>query len=100
MYIIDSIVQQEKTRNLQMQEEYKSLIAELPRGSMYIRKLNNKEYCYLRYRKDGKVYNEYVGTADKAERIQEQIEKRKHYEKMLENLQDEYRRIINMEKIK
>lgn len=100
MYIIDTVIQQEKERNLQMQKEYERRIAELPRGSLYIRKLYNKEYCYLRYKKDGKVHNVYAGKAEKAAEIEEQIKKRKHLEKMLANLKAEYARIVSMEKLK
>lgn len=100
MYIIDSVIQQEKARNLQMQEEYKKKISGLPQGSLLIRKLGSKEYCYMHYKKNGKVYNQYAGTVQKATEIKEQIAKRKHFENILNNLQSEYKRIEAMEKVK
>jgi len=100
MYIIDSVIQQEKARNLQMQSEYLKLISELPQGSLLIRKLGSKEYCYLHYKKNGKVYNQYAGTVENATEIKRKISKRKHFEKVLNNLQGEYKRIEAMEKIK
>lgn len=100
MHIIDSIVRQEKERNLQMQAEYSQKIAELPQGCLSIRKLNNKEYCYLKYRKDGKVITQYAGTAESADEVREQIAKRKHFETILKNLKEEYKRIVEMESVK
>lgn len=100
MYIIDSIIQQEKARNLQMQEEYQKMISGLPQGSLLIRKLGNREYCYLHYKKNGKVYNQYAGTVQRATEIRELITKRKHFENILNNLQSEYKRIEAMEKVK
>ena len=75
-----------------MIEEYERLIGGLPKGSIICRK---KEYYYLKYRKDGKVCDDYIGKdLDIVAQIREQLEKRKHYEKMLSALRQE-QKIIN-----
>lgn len=85
--LINSIVENEAIRNEQMIAEYEKRIAELPKGSLICRK---KEYYYLKYRKDGRVCDEYVGKdPEVVSQIKEQLELRKHYEKMLSALRQE-----------
>lgn len=85
--LIQSVVQNEANRNENMIRQYEALIETLPRGSLICRK---KEYYYLKYRKDGKVYDEYIGkdpviVAD----IRSKLEQRKHYTEMLTALKQE-----------
>ena len=89
--LINSVIRNEAIRNEQMITEYKKLISELPKGSLICRK---KEYYYLKYRKDGKVFDEYIGKDPKIiEQVREQLEQRKHYEKMLSALKREQKMI-------
>jgi len=85
--LIQSVVQNEANRNENMIRQYEALIETLPRGSLICRK---KEYYYLKYRKDGKVCDEYIGkdpvvVAD----IRSKLEQRKHYTEMLTTLKQE-----------
>ena len=92
--LINSVVKNEAIRNEQMIEEYKKLISELPKGSLICRK---NEYYYLKYRKDGKVCDEYIGKDPEAvAKIREQLEQRKHYEKMLSALKREQKTITKI----
>lgn len=92
--LINSVVKNEAIRNKQMITEYEKLISELPKGSIICRK---KEYYYLKYRKDGKVCDEYIGKdSDAVAKIGEQITLRKHYEKMLSALKREQKAIIKI----
>ncbi|MBE6954044.1 MAG: hypothetical protein E7452_10900 [Ruminococcaceae bacterium] len=80
-------MQNEANRNENMIRQYEALIETLPRGSLICRK---KEYYYLKYRKDGKVCDEYIGkdpvvVAD----IRSKLEQRKHYTEMLTTLKQE-----------
>ncbi len=89
--LINSVVKNEAERNSQMIEEYERLIDNLPKGSIICRK---KEYYYLKYRKDGKVCDDYIGKdLDVVSKIKEQLEQRKHYEKMLTALRQEQKTI-------
>ncbi len=89
--LINSVVKNEAERNSQMIEEYERLIESLPKGSIICRK---KEYYYLKYRKDGKVCDDYIGKdLDEVAQIKEQLEQRKHYEKMLSALRQEQKTI-------
>lgn len=92
--LINSVIRNEASRNEQMTREYEKLIAELPKGSLICRK---NEYYYLKYRKNGKVYDEYIGKDPEAvAKVKEQLEKRKHYEKMLAALKREQKTIAKI----
>ena len=89
--LINSVVKNEEIRNKQMIAEYEKLISELPKGSLICRK---NEYYYLKYRKNGKLYDEYIGkNPEIVRKIKEQLAKRKHYEKMLSELRQEQKAI-------
>ena len=85
--LINTVIKNEAIRNKQMIEEYEKLIQNLPKGSLICRK---KEYYYLKYRKDGKVCDDYIGKDPKViAKVKEQLEQRKHYEQMLLELRKE-----------
>ena len=92
--LINSVLKNEEIRNKQMINEYEALIAKLPKGSLVCRK---NEYYYLKYRKDGKVCDEYIGKDPEViSRIKEQLEQRKHCEKMLSVLKQERKTITKI----
>ena len=92
--LINSVVKNEAIRNEQMIAEYERRIAELPKGSLICRR---NEYYYLKYRKDGKVCDEYIGkNPEVVSHIKEQLELRKHYEKMLLALKQEQKAITKI----
>ena len=99
-YFIDAVLKREKQRNENMRIMYEQRITELPRGSLVIRELNGKQYCYLRYRDGKKVIQKYAGTIEQAENIRAKIDERKHLLKLLEMLEEENKRIKKMEGVK
>lgn len=89
--IINSVIKQEAIRNENMVIQYEKLISELPKGSLICRR---NEYYYLKYRKNGKVCEDYIGKdKEKISELKEQIDKRRHYEKMLSALKKEKKMI-------
>lgn len=89
--IINSVIKQEAIRNENMVIQYEKLISELPKGSLICRR---NEYYYLKYRKNGKVCEDYIGKdKEKISELKEQIDKRRHYEKMLSSLKKEKKMI-------
>ena len=92
--LIQSVVENEAERNQNMISQYEELLDELPRGSLICRK---KEYYYLKYRKDGKIYDEYIGKeTETVEMIRRKLEQRKHYAEMLSELKKEQKAIQKM----
>ncbi len=100
MNILDDVLYKEKQRNIKMQEQYNQLVSNMPLGCVIIKKIGNNEYCYLHYKENGKTKNKYYGDISKYQDLKNEIDKRKHYEKMLNILKKEYVRIERMEKIK
>ena len=99
-YFIDAVLEKEKQRNENMRIEYEKRISQLPRGSLVVRKLNGRKYCYLRYRDGKKVIQKYAGTIDQEKSIREKIAERKHLTELLAMLLEEQDRILKMEAIK
>lgn len=99
-YYIDIVLKKEKQRNEKMILDYKKRIIELPRGSLVIRELNGRKYCYLRYREGKKVIQKYVGTVEQEETIRTKIGEREHLIELVEMLEKENKRIEKMEAIK
>lgn len=70
------------------------MLDKLPKGSLICRK---NEYYYLKYRKNGKVCDDYIGKdVDIVNDIREKLEQRKHCEKMLSALKKEQKTINKM----
>ena len=92
--LIESIVQNEAARNEKMILQYEELLNNLPRGSLICRK---KEYYYLKYRKDGKIYDKYIGkNPETVDSLRKKLEQRKHYTEMLSALKQEQKVIQKM----
>lgn len=99
-HFIDAVLEKEKHRNENMRLAYEKRILDLPRGSLVIRDLNGRKYCYLRYRDGKKVIQKYAGTIEQEKVIREKISERKRLIGMLEMLNDERERILKMEAVK
>lgn len=99
-YYIDIVLEKEKRRNENMLLSYTKRLSELPKGSLVIRKINNNQYCYLRYREGKKVILKYSGTINQVDDIKSKIEERKHLIKLIEMLKKENKRIMKMEALK
>lgn len=99
-YFIDAILEREKQRNENMRFMYEKRIMELPRGSLVIRELKGKKYCYLRYREGKKVIQKYAGTIEQEEILRAKIDERKHLLALLTMLKEENKRIKKMEAVK
>ena len=99
-YFIDAVLEKEKQRNENMRLAYEERIAELPRGSLVVRRLNGREYCYLRYRDGKKVVQKYAGTVEQEECLRAKIAERKHLVELVSMLEEESKRIMKMEAIK
>jgi len=84
--IIDTILK-EKARIEYMLERYRTIMEELPKGSITETNINGQKYYYLKYRDGKKVVSKYLGKD--AENISLLIDKRKHTEIMIKSLENE-----------
>lgn len=89
--VIVGVLQDELDRNRRMQARYQQEICQLPKGSLYLRKINHQQYYYLNYRQDSKVIAKYIGKQDdvKVEQIKKGLSERKHYKELLKKLSSE-----------
>ena len=95
MSIVMDVMQDELKRNLEMQAAYNKEIASLPKGTIIIKKIRNREYLYLLYRAEGKVRTDYIGSKEKIfiEDIKKNIDKRKYFQNTLKKLLKEEKEI-------
>ncbi|MDD2433475.1 MAG: hypothetical protein PHX01_07305 [Clostridia bacterium] len=94
MGLLLEIIREESQRNLLMQEQYEAKINQLPKGRIILKKVGNHEYCYLKYRDGEKTITDYIGRDEtKISEVKNQLNKRKHFEKMLAELKKENRLI-------
>ena len=99
MNVIKGVLFEEKQRSIEMQKSYINEINALPKGSVSIKKIGNKQYCYLKYRNGDKFISQYVGSYENNfEQIKKQVEKRKYFEKLLSELKAEYKMISKVVK--
>ncbi len=99
-YYIDAVLEKEKQRNQNMRTSYEKKLLTLPKGTLAIREINGRRYCYLRYRDGKKTVQKYVGTIEQESIIREKIAEREHLTKLLTMLEEEYTRILKMEAIR
>ena len=79
----------EQTELLKRMDELEREIALLPRGSIAVKKIKDKEYFYHRINENRKRRETYVDF-DKVEELRAQIEKRKALEKELKELKRQF----------
>ena len=92
--LIKPTIDKELSRNFKMLQLYENEIKALPKGNISIKKVNNNSYYYLKYRKDSKIITDYIGKNTlHIKSIEEQIIKRKHYQRMVSALLDEQKEI-------
>ena len=94
MSVIEGVLREEKERNLMMQEMYREEISRLPKGSISERKLASGSYYYLSFREGARVVHKYVGkNKEDADKVQKDLDKRKHFQGLLKELKAELKMI-------
>lgn len=88
MNLILSTILQEKERIDRMLAKYQEELGRLPKGTISEKKVKQSTYFYLKYREGKKVISRYIPQKD-VEAVREQVEKRRHIEKMIRSLQEE-----------
>ncbi|MCL2525932.1 MAG: hypothetical protein FWE46_02630 [Coriobacteriia bacterium] len=90
MGIIEDALREEKSRNQQVSDLYQREIDSLPRGSLTIKQVGSRRYCYLRFREGKKVRLQYVGKAEEVETdLRAQIDRRRELESLLKDLKSD-----------
>ncbi|MDT3697854.1 MAG: hypothetical protein RO469_00380 [Thermincola sp.] len=100
-YVIN-LIANEANRIRVLKESYELQLSLLPKGTLRTRRRGKKEYYYLSFRDCEKVITDYVGKDEKKiNELREGLEKRKHVEDILQQLNRELsvaKRILEGEK--
>lgn len=97
--LLAHLLQEEKKRNVSLEDRYRKAVDELPKGNPFIRKKGRggKAYLYLNRRFPDQKYPEskYIGPidSDRAKKLHEQLADRGKLEAQLEVLKIERRMI-------
>lgn len=90
MGVIKSVILDEYDRNKRMQQTYEQELATLPRGSITRKRINGRDYYYWMYRKNGKVFNQYISKKNNnIDDLLKQVERRRQLEKLVRSLKKE-----------
>ena len=86
--VVYGVLQDELYRNQRMQARYRHEIDQLPKGSLFLRKIGEQQYFYLNYRDKSKVVSKYLGRLDaiQIEDLKKSIAERKRYADLLKKL--------------
>jgi len=97
--VVYGMLQEEKQRNLEMQEACQGEIYSLPKGSIVVKNISGNSYYYLKYRQNDKIKTDYIGKDENAaDSVKRGIEKRKHLQGVLKRLRLEYKQICKIVK--
>lgn len=99
MNVIYEMLAEEKKRNINMQQAYRSELEKLPKGTICKKIIGNKAYFYLKYRQDKQVISKYVGKdSQEISILIEKINKRKYLENVMRALRAEYKTLCKVVK--
>lgn len=89
--LLKSVFQDELERTNRLILRYEAEMNELPKGSLYRRKIGNQEYCYLNYREGNKVVSKFLGNTEtfSTEELAQKLKKRKKLSVLLKKLNND-----------
>lgn len=104
MSYIKAILQEEYQRLKALSDKYLDEINALPRGSISIKKRNQREYLYLAYRQKNNLKFEYIGSmvSEKSQAVLKQVGLRKEFENKLKQVKKdllEIGKVTNVKKV-
>jgi len=98
MKVLKGILKEEEQRLKEARGSYEREIEKLPRGSIQIKKIKERDYAYRAYRKGERVVYEYVGDLkpEKLKELGKKIELRRLYEQKLREVRQNLREVRRM----
>jgi len=87
MAIIKGILLEEYKRLNNTKQAYLNKINALPKGSIRTKKIGNKFYHYLKYRKGYKTITDYIKDQSKIKILSFKIKQRKKYENIVKEIE-------------
>jgi hypothetical protein len=98
MKVLKGILKEEKERLKEAQGSYEREIGKLPKGSVQIKKIKERDYAYRAYRKGKRVVYAYVGDLppEELKELEKKIELRRLYERKLREVRQNLREVGRM----
>ena len=87
MPYIKNVLNEEKSRLENKKEHYEKRLELLPKGSIVYKKINDKKYPYLVFRKNKKVVTKYI-RENELNKLLEQLEDSKRVRDALKNIKE------------
>ena len=93
--VIRSVFLDELERNKRLISRYEKEMEDLPKGSIFKRKIGNSEYIYLNYRDGKKVISKFIGKAEavQLEELTEKLTHRKELQSLIRKLKIEQKEL-------
>lgn len=76
MSVLEGVLEEEYARSIRLLGLMKQEIGLLPKGSIRMRNIKGREYCYLNYRVGDKIKSDYVPAAE-VDELRAKIERRR-----------------------
>jgi len=98
MKVLKGILKEEEARLKEAGGSYEREIAKLPRGSIQLKRIKERDYAYRAYRKGARVVYEYLGDlkAEELKGVKQKIELRRRYEGKLREVRENLREVRRM----
>jgi hypothetical protein len=98
MKVLKGILKEEEARLKEAGGSYEREIAKLPKGSIHLKRIKERDYAYRAYRKGKRVVYEYLGDLKPAELkgVKEKVELRRRYEGKLREVRKNLREVRRM----
>ncbi len=96
MKVLKGILKEEEERLKEAEGSYECEIAKLPKGSVQLKRIKERDYPYRAYRKGERVVYEYLGDLNPEELkgVKQKIELRRRYEEKLREVR------VNLKEVK
>ena len=98
MKVLKGILKEEQERLKEAQGSYEREIAQLPKGSVQLKRIKERDYAYRAYRRGKRVVYEYVGDLQPEELkgLKQKIELRQRYEEKLREVKMNLKEVKRM----
>ncbi len=93
MSVIEEVMLEEYERSIRIEKAILIEQEQLPKGSIQIKNIANKQYNYLMYRENNKVISRYI-KPEELDSLKKQIQKRKENQAALKELRKSKKQII------
>ena len=85
MSVLGNVLIEEQQRLKRDISIYEEMLNDLPRGSIFIRKMGSSSYAYRKYKEKGKLISVYLGNI-KEEKVKREIELSNDYKRIKNNI--------------